>query len=255
MKDRRTHRFTCSATALALAALAIPAWADVPVEISSCQGASVPAHRIGVVTADLQCGYHCLSDPSLACAINDDAACAGEGPEDCVADVIQVGRDATLKLQGHVITGPYNSDAIRCVDAQPGGTCTVAGPGEIDSTKGSAVSSVSMNVRVRDLGLYGSYGAIDTPRTADVRGCTFGNWDGDVGGRRVRVVDSTSEGDGGGFFATESVSLVRVATGSSVHAGRRITGRNVTLVGGFTCPRLDAPRVRVSGLVEQGCPP
>jgi hypothetical protein len=230
------------------------AWADVPIEISACQGAQVPAHRVGVLTSDLHCDYHCVRNRTVSCAPSDDS-CPTDPTDDCEPDFIRLGRGATLQLQGHTIFGAYNSDTIRCLDTKPGGTCTVAGPGGVASTKGSAVFSPSMNVRVRDLDMNGSYGAIYGLGSVDVRGCTFGDWDGDVSGRRIRVLDSTSLGEEGGFDASDSILLMRVTTASGIRAGKRISGRGVTLAGNaFQCGYLDAPKVQVSDVVN-ACPP
>lgn len=235
-----------------VAGLAMSA-AAAPIPISSC-GAEVPARRTGVLTNDVQCQLYCTDFPSVPCS----PGCPLDPDDSCRSETIRLGRGAKLRLDGHTIAGAYNRTAILCVDERPGGTCTVVGPGEVQSNKGSAIGSLDMNVRVRDLLMAGSYGAIQTLGKVDVRGSVFGSWDYDVyGASTIRLVDTTS-GQGGGFYATKRIDLRNVETRSSLFSDGRIVGRGVTLVGGTTtmeCPRVEAPVVRVAKLVAQGCTP
>lgn len=235
-------------TALVVAAgLAAPAAAAPPIPISSCD-ATVPARRTGVLTGDVQCKRFCTDAPTVECT----PGCPLDPEDSCKGRTILLGRGAKLDLAGHTIVGSYNDNAITCFDEKAGGTCTVVGPGTVQSTKGSAIVAGSMNIRVRDLLMTGSYGALYTSGRVDVRRSVFGSWDYDVfGARSIHLVDTTSA-QGGGFYATEKVSLRNVESGSSIYSDGRIVGRNVTLVGP-SCPTVEAPIVRLTKLV--GCTP
>lgn len=245
-------RGTLMAAVLVAAALAAPA-AAATIPVSSC-AAEVPAHRTGVLTNDVACMRYCTAFPTIPC----DPGCPLDPDDSCRAEHIRLGRGARLRLDGHTIVGAYNQDAIACSDDEPGGTCTVLGPGLVQSTKGSAIASATMNVVVRDLRMEGSYGAISTQGKVDARRCVFASWDTDISrASRIRVVDSTSA-QGGGFNATEKIDLRNVTTASYVRSEGRIVGRRVTLVaapGTTTCPPVDAPIVRIDKLLGQGCTP
>lgn len=246
----RSHgRFV--ATLVIAAGLAAPAMAAPPIPISSCKG-EVPARRTGVLTGDVQCKRYCTDYPAVECS----PGCPLDPEDSCTGESIRIGRGAKLRLDGHTLFGSYNDDAIVCVDEKPGGTCTVVGPGAVQSEKGSAVASATMNIRVRDLLMEGSYGALFTTARVDVRRSVFGSWDYDVyGARQIHLVDTTS-GQGGGLYGTEKVSLRNVRSASSVYSDGRIVGRNVTLVGNQSgCPTVEAPKVRITNLVGEGCTP
>jgi hypothetical protein len=113
-----------------------------------------------------------------------------------------------------------------------------------------------MNVRVRDLLMSGSYGAISTSAHVDVRRSEFASWDSSIyEARSIRLVDVVN-GQDGLLHATGKISLKNVRTASAVESDARIVGRNVTLVGfGAACPPVEAPTVRISGLVADNCTP
>ncbi len=227
--------------------------AAAPISISSCD-AEVPARRTGVLTSDVQCQMYCTDFPTVPC----NPGCPLDPEDSCRSETIRLGRGAKLRLDGHTIVGAYNRTAISCVDEKPGGTCTVVGPGEVQSDKGAAIGSLAMNVRVRDLLMVGSYGAIHTSGNVDVRRSVFGSWDFDVWeASTIRLVDTIS-GQGGGFYATKRIDLRNVDTRSSLLSDGRIVGRGVTLIGDpatMQCPRVEALIVRVRMLVGQDCMP
>jgi hypothetical protein len=240
-----------SIIALVIAAsFAVPA-AAAPLAISSCKD-EVPARQTGVLTGDVQCKRYCTDFPTVECT----PGCPLDPEDSCTGESIRLGRGAKLRLDGHDLYGSYNHDAIVCSDEKPGGTCTVVGPGSVQSTKGSAVASAAMNIRVRDLLMVGSYGTLSTKARVDVRHSVFGSWDYDVyGARQINLVDTTS-GPGGGLYATDKVSLRNVRSASPVYSDGRIVGRNVTLLGDASgCPIVEAPRVHITNLVGDGCSP
>lgn len=240
------------AALVVVAGLAMSA-AAAPIPISSCD-AEVPARRTGVLNNDVQCQMYCTDFPSVPC----NPGCPLDPEDSCRSETIRLGRGANLRLEGHTIVGAYNRTAISCVDEKPGGTCTVVGPGAVQSHKGAAIGSLAMNVRVRDLMMVGSYGAIHTSGKVDVRRSVFGSWDFDVWeASTIRLVDTIS-GQGGGFYATKRIELRNVETKSSLLSDGRIVGRGVTLIGDpatMECPRVEAPIVSVKNLVGQGCTP
>lgn len=246
----KLHGRLVAALALA-AALAAPASAAPPIPISSCD-AAVPARRTGVLTGDVQCKKYCTDFPAVECT----PGCPLDPEDSCRGESIRLGRGATLRFDGHTLHGSYNDNAIECFDEKPGGTCTVVGPGAVQSTKGSAVASGTMNIRVRDLVMEGSYGTLSTSARIDVRRSVFGSWDYDVfGARSINLVDVVSH-QGGGLYATERVSLRNVRSASSIYSDGRIVGRKVTLVGsGSGCPSVEAPTVRITNLTGDGCTP
>lgn len=227
--------------------------AAAPIPISSC-AAEVPARRTGVLTSDVQCQRFCTDFPTVPC----DPGCPLDPEDSCRSETIRLGRGAKLRLDGHTIVGAYNRTAIECSDQKPGGTCTVVGPGQVLSEKGAAIGSLAMNVRVRDLYMEGSYGAIRTSGKVDVRRSVFASRDFDVyEASTIRLVDTTSS-RGGGFYATRRIDLRNVETASALQSDGRIVGRGVTLVGDATtmeCPRVEAPLVRITNLVAQDCTP
>jgi hypothetical protein len=230
----------------------LPAAAAPPIEISTCNGAVVPPHRAAVLSADVQCGSHCDLDPSSPCDAT--GTCLSDPSDTCSGDSIKLGRGSVLRFAGHTLRGAYNSNAISCGDSKPGGSCSVVGPGIVESTKGSAVASASMSIRVRDLTMNGSYGALESLRSVFVRNSTFGSWDGDIGARTIHLVDVTSVGHDGGLFASRSVFFRRLSTGSGIHADLRIVGRHLTWTS-TPCPALDAPIVRISDVDPPSCTP
>src|SRR5262249_16778243 len=161
--------------------------------------AVVPPHRTAVLTADLQCGMHCDLDPSSPCDAS--GVCSSDPLDTCSADSIKLGRGSVLRFAGHTLTGAYNAAAVACGGPAPGRSCSLVGPGRVESTKGEAASGYNLGIKVRDLEMYGSYGALVTTHPVFVRNSTFGNWDGDIyGARAIHLVDVTSQGHDGGFW-------------------------------------------------------
>ena len=146
------------ATAAALVLLTGVARANAWIDVTSC-GTHIPPLEIGVLRADLTCGFRCSDDPSVACLSDGD--CPSRADNTCLGEHITLGRGARLELSGHVLTMAYHDYGVACDAPDTGyGSCTVRGPGTILGGKGTGVFSRAMSVRVVDVAIENTDAAV-----------------------------------------------------------------------------------------------
>ena len=117
-------------------------------------GITIAAGKTGKLIEDVQCRTHCIDDPTVGCVMqtpSDEGVCPLPNPNSgCDADVITLGRNATLDLNGFTFTPMYMSRGIVCSD-KGSGRCTIKGPGTIAGGKEAAIVPGNMSLVLQDL--------------------------------------------------------------------------------------------------------
>jgi hypothetical protein len=198
-----------------------PAWAAT-IDVSAC-GTTVPPGATGVLTADLQCEYRCTNDPPTVCDPNEDDPCPGGS---CQAQVIALGRGATLDLGGHTIFFAYQAHAVDCGTGDQG-SCTVVGPGSIVGGKGTGIEGGSRDVRAANLFINNTDSAIRTDGSIFAKDVNLGFREEWLSAGRDIQLDNVVLGPAGAAAAGDL--LATHVNGGTLGAGGRIRARDVVL--------------------------
>jgi len=159
-----------------------------------------------------------------------DLACPGDVP------AVSVGRNATLDMNGHAITGPIAGNVVACL----GGRCTVKGPGDISGSTGdlsAGIGGSAIRAVLTDLDIHGN-----------VLGVSLN--DARIVATNVTAHDNASSGISGHAVIVTNVTV----TGNGllgIGAGGRIRGKGVVANDNAT-DGVFGGRVVLDDLVAQG---
>lgn len=185
----RGRMMTAAALAVALAALSAASVAQAR-DVKRC-GITIGAGKTGTLVQDVECGYRCNADRTVACAYDadqEDYVCPADPSQGCSAETIVLERNATLDLNGFTLRGAYQRTVVECEPSRQG-RCTVKGPGTLDAPKGQPLRSNDQDVVLENLTIFGPYGDIDTAGWLRATGVTFSRCDASFSGGKVRLRD------------------------------------------------------------------
>lgn len=257
-----------------MAALAVVVGAAAVAEARDVRrcGITIKRGQTGTLSRDVQCGWHCASDPAVRCVVEtpgDDPECPLSKIEQCEPDVITLENNATLDLNGFTLATVYGETGIVCSEGR--GKCTIKGPGTVLGGKSATpILPRDKNLVLRDLTIRRFYRLIETTGKVRASGLSLAHCEGGVrGAKGVRAKNVTLESqcslhsgrdlvvdgaDSDGWLGAERNARLRNV--ASAHVG----GKNVFLSNSVAEAKFKAPgkvvlRNSAVGEFESGLPP
>jgi hypothetical protein len=236
-----SHVIRAGAVIAALVTVAVPSLARAR-DVTRC-GITIRAGKTGTLTRDVQCGFHCSTDPTVRCVPRpdplDDPRCPIAG-DSCSPDSILLERSATLDLNGFTLTTVYGETGIFCSEGR--GKCTVKGGTLAGGKSASPIEPGDKDLILADLTIRRFYRVIHTTGRVQATNVALQFCEGGIlGDKTVRAKGITLEPqcslgsgrtlfvdgiDSSGYFgATETVR----ARNATIRFGSHVEGKNVAL--------------------------
>jgi hypothetical protein len=227
-----THRIIALSIALAVVAPLSAHAREQARQVKHC-GVTIKANNTGKLVKDVSCGARCTTDENVACSYDVGQAkyvCPLAGSS-CTPEQIELGRNATLDLNGFGLTAATGTAPVEC-SSVGNGSCTVRGPGTIVASTNLAVRGHAQNVFLRDLTIEHSRG-VKTEGQVVANNVTMAGCDkGFASGKRMRLSDVTL--DAGCDVSTGKDLFVEHLEGAVVvKANGNVHGKDVFLHEGW----------------------
>ena len=221
-------RLSAAAVAVVLASLGVASAVQAR-DVKRC-GITIGAGKTGTLVQDVECGYRCRNDATVACERDDrhglDYRCPVDPGRGCDAETITLERNATLDLNGFDLRSAYQEDGIICARGSRS-KCTVRGPGNFFARKGRAITPNGRDVVLEDLTIDRDYRGFTDARRIRARDVVLQNCSSAMqADGPVRLTDVTV-GGGCGFISGSSMYLEDVTLVDHVGAAGTVRGRNV----------------------------
>lgn len=240
-------------------------------EVHRC-GITIKRGQTGTLSEDVQCGWHCGSDPTVRCVVEtpgDDPDCPLSQADSCEPDVITLENNATLDLNGFTLTTVYGETGIVCSEGP--GKCTIEGPGTVLGGKSATpIFPGDKNLVLRDLTIRRFYRVIRTTGTVRATNVALAHCEGGLLGEKGLRASNVSLESQCSMHSGRDLLVDGASSQGWLGAGRNarlknvfsahVGGKNVFLTNSVAEARFDAPgkvvlRGSTVGEFESGLPP
>jgi hypothetical protein len=200
-------------------------------------GQSVPAGQISVLQVDLNCPSlpgSCTMDQSISCMSQADCPPTSPLPNLCSTAELAIGRNATLMMNGHTVSGQRWGLITD--------SATITGPGDVTAPGTTAIVFPGKRLRLSNLVIHDSGAGIEASFGGQIQATDLVVRDNDLGGidnsRAVTGTNITVSNNGktGGSppygFGAEGINAVRVVVDgltADSNGGAGVLARNVRL--------------------------